>query len=131
MAKTQFSMSTIKALDAPTKSGKQEVTWDPTTPGLGVLVSGVKASKMFIVQRKLGPKGKTVRVTIRATTGTTLDKAREEATAIYAQLSKGIDPKAPVPVAAAGKTLREALKFYLDNRIKLAPRTRTNYQGQI
>jgi integrase len=121
---------TAKAIDrlrAPDPSGRQALYWDSELRGFGVLVSGKTKSKTFIVQRDL-PGGLTRRVTIAATTVLAIDKARERARAVLADLYKGIDPKAARRGAA---TLRQVLADYLEARKSLREGSRLQYADYV
>jgi integrase len=115
MAQLKLTVRAIERLAAPDPSGKQKLYFDTELRGFGVLVSGVTASKSFIVQRDLRG-GRTRRVTVGPTNVLTLDAAREQAKLILADFYRGVDPK----VAARGKrTLRQALEAYVaGNRLR-------------
>jgi Arm domain-containing DNA-binding protein len=80
MAITKLTEKTVRALEAPTPSGKQELVWDEELPGFAVLCSGVSDVKTYVAQTvvKDGPKR---RVTIGRCDRLKLAEAREAARA--------------------------------------------------
>jgi integrase len=114
----KFTDAAVDRLPAPDPSGRQKIYWDEDHPGFGVLVSGVSATKTYVVQRK-APGGKTCRVKIDRTDRITLDNARIEAEPIFLHLRKGITPKAAKKAEASAQlTLKDALTIYLDHKRK-------------
>jgi integrase len=117
----RLTQTAIARLKAPTLSKKQELYWDETTHGFGVLCSGVSAARSYIVQRDVN--GKTRRITIGSVGGLTLETAREEAEKVLQELRTGRDPKSRSPI-----TLRSALDKYIAERKSLAAESVRTYR---
>lgn len=110
MPTLKLTKSAIQRLRAPHPTGKQVAYWDTELKGFGVLLSGVKATKTFIVQRDL-PGGKTRRMTIGQSPALELAEATKRAKEYLGDyFYKGIDPKTKPKTG----TLREVLDEYLD-----------------
>jgi integrase len=121
----ELTTTSIKALKAPTQSGKQEVAWDSELRGFGLLLSGKTNAKTFIAQRDVG--GRTRRVTIGAFGEIPVAKARHEAADVLHSMRKGVDPKAK----ASMETLRQALDGYLHAHPDLRSRTAVEYRRLV
>lgn len=127
MARIRLNARNIARIPAPDPSGSQQLYWDETLRGFGVLVSGRTNGKSFIVQRDL-PGGKTRRITIGPTNVLDLDTARKRAEAVLADLYKGIDPKA---AARDRLTLHGALNDYLERNKALRPKSAADYRAGV
>jgi len=122
----------IERLPAPDPSGKQVLYWDRSLRGFGLLVSGTTTTKTFIIQRKIRGSGNTRRVTIERADIISLEKARERAIALLAELGAGLDPKAERRKAARRVvTLTATLDSYLAARKDLAGKTRKEYRAGV
>jgi integrase len=120
----------VDKLRAPSATGKQEAYWDglhkDALKGFGVLISGVRSTKSYIVQAAIA--GNTRRVTIGKTNVLDAATARQKAKEVLANLTLGVDPKA----AKRGiPTLAEALQQYLDVRKDLSTSTRATYTNLV
>jgi integrase len=122
----KLTAKAVARLKAPTKSGKQEVTWDDELRGFGVLLSGVSSTKSYIVQRDI-KGGKTRRVTIGNVAEIDLKQARAEAAALIHAMRGGKDPKAKGSI----DTLRRALEAYLLARADLRPKSVLEYRRAV
>lgn len=118
----------IDKLPAPHPDGKQTLYWAQDLKGFGVLCSGVSKAKSYVVQHTI--KGRSRRVTIAPCNVLTLDKAREEAKLVLADLWKGVDPKAGRR-GIAGETLRDVLDGYLTSSNGLREKSKTGYRSTI
>ncbi|WP_170145876.1 tyrosine-type recombinase/integrase [Rhodoplanes elegans] len=125
--RVRFTEASLRALRAPTASGRQELWWDTDLRGFGVLLSGSTNGRSYVVQRDL-PGGRTRRVTIGPTNVRTLEEARAEARTILNQFHDGIDPRqARREAAARGATLGEALDMYLRTNRRLRASSTAEY----
>ena len=120
--KLKLTAKAIERLPAPHPSGKQQLIWDQTLTGFGVLVSGATNSKSYVVQRDVN--GKTRRVTIGATNVKSLKEAEQEARRILGDMYRGIDPK-----SASRSSLKATLDNYLTINKSLRPKTVDNYRN--
>ena len=92
MPTIKFTKRSVEALKAPDPSGKQALYWgEGEYTGLGILVSGITASKSWVVQGKLGRKTK--RYTIGPVSVFDIPAAWEIAREKLADLYRGKDPK--------------------------------------
>ena len=80
-------------IDALTPNATNYVVWDEDTKHLALRVTP-KGHKSFIVQRRIGKRGKMVIRTIGTYPDISLADARKEADEIVRQLRGGVDPKA-------------------------------------
>ena len=120
----QLTQKRIAALKAPTASGRQELVWDESLRGFGVLLSGKTNARSYIAQRDL-PNGRARRVTIGGVAEMSLEQARGEAANAIHDLRQGKDPKAR---GAAAVTVSDAIKLYVERKgTKLRPRTAELY----
>jgi hypothetical protein len=129
MPTIKFTARDIGKLKAPDPSGRQVLYWSQELKGFGVLVSGVSASKSYVVQHPL-PDGRVRRVTVAPCNVKSLDEARIEAQALLGELWKGVDPKAGRRGIAAA-TLGQVLDDYLETNKKLRPVTREEYRAKV
>src|SRR5262245_1687675 len=129
MPRLKLTTRAVEKLPAPDPSRKQVLHWDTELKGFGVLCSGVKNTKTYVVQRDIN--GTTRRVTIGPCNVFKLDDARKEAEQKLADFYKGIDPKHGRRGAA---TLRETLDAYLELRKEkdtLRPASERNYRFSV
>ena len=126
MPTIKFSKSVIRELPAPDPSGKPTLYWPEdrdATPGLGILVSGVSASKSWVFQRNLA-NGKSRRITLGPVAGLTPEQAWQLAAPILTAILHGHDPKQTVAQRQmASMTVAEVLEHYLVASSNLAPAT--------
>lgn len=127
MPRTKLTERAVAGLRAPTRSGRQEVHWDETLPGFGVLLSGKTASRAYVAQRDL-PSGKTRRVTVAAVAEMPLAEARKRAAEVLVDMRRGLDPKTARRGAA---TLRSAMEEYLTANASLRPRSVAAYRYSV
>jgi integrase len=120
MARIKLNERIIERMAAPVPSGRQQIYWDESVRGFGVLVSGITKSKTYIAQRDV--EGKTKRVTIAPVAEITLSKAREQATEVLLQLKRGASP-----VAKSDMTLAQVYEDYLAARKDLRPASIRKY----
>src|SRR6266851_6628075 len=93
MATIKLTRRAVEGLKAPDPSGRQMLYWATGEhTGLGVLVSGVTATKSWVLQGKLRT-GQTRRVTIGPVAIFTLEEAWEEAREKLAEMYRGGDPR--------------------------------------
>jgi integrase len=123
----KFTEKSIRKLQAPTASGKQEIVWADEPTGFGILLSGVSPSRTYIVQRAL-PSGVRRRVTVGPTNVLSLADATEKAKLILAEFYQGRDPKGG---RKDNITLQEVLDKYLSARKSLAAETRRSYETNV
>ena len=122
--RTKLTQKAVAKLKAPTASGRQELVWDETLRGFGVLLSGKTNARSFIAQRDL-PNGRARRVTIGGVAEMSLEEARAEAADAIHALRQGKDPKAR---GAATATVAEAIAFMSSGRAPSSgPRTAELY----
>jgi Arm DNA-binding domain len=121
-------------LKAPDPSGKQVLHWDSEQTGLGVLCSGVSATKSYVVQHEVKGKSRRIklgRVTDWSRAGRTLEDARHEAAKLVLQMKEGIDPKAQRKRdSETNKTLQQILDQYLADQ-ELSERSKTLYRYMV
>jgi integrase len=120
MARTKLNERIIERMAAPDPSGRQQIYWDESVRGFGVLVSGITKSKTYVAQRDVD--GKTRRVTIAPVAEITLSKAREQATEILLGMKRGA-----APAAKSNMTLAQVYEDYLVARKDLRPATIRKY----
>lgn len=129
MPSWKLTRRTVECLKAPDPSGKQTLYWDTELRGFGVLVSGVSATKSWVVQAKL-KTGQTRRITVAPTNVLSLDKAREEAKGKLAEIYRGGDPKVTAQRRSrAAITVRAVLEDYLTASPNLSPTTIRIYRN--
>jgi integrase len=128
MPKAKLTETSVAKLKAPDPSGKQEIHWDTELRGFGVLCSGVKTAKTYIVQRDIpgGVKGR--RMTIGDARA--LPLARSRAADMLDEMRRGIDPKNKAPEKVE-LTLQAALDAYLAARKDLRPASIAGYRLSI
>jgi integrase len=129
MPRLKLTTRAVEKLPAPDPSGKQVLHWDTELKGFGVLCSGVRNTKTYVVQRDIN--GTTRRVTIGPCNVFSLDAARKEAQQKLADFYRGIDPKQGRRGAA---TLRETLDAYLELKKEkgtLRPASERNYRYSV
>ncbi len=134
MSAIKLTETRVKRIKAPDPSGRQQLYWDKTTPGFGVVASGKTKSKSYVAQCAVN--GKTRRVTIGPTAIYSLEQGREHAQANLRDLRAGIDPKATAKAEAASAiTFGAALEAYLAYAAKrkgkkgpLRPKSREDYR---
>ena len=131
MPKMRLTIRAIRDLPAPHPSGRQTLFWDAEQRGFGLLVSGVSASKSYVVQREVN--GRSRRVTLGTVaefeaSGRTLDDARAEAAELVLGMRRGIDPKAR---RQTNPTLRHVLDRYLADHPRLAERSQRGYRRSV
>jgi len=133
MPTLKMTRRSIEALPAPDPTGKQTLYWTEgtATPGLGILVSGVSASKSWVCQGNL-PSGKSRRVTLGPVAVLTLEQAWDEAKPRLAAMLQGRDPKLTVPQRKlAGMTVAEVFEEYLAANSNLKPATLRMYRSSL
>lgn len=87
--KANFTADTVDKYRC--KSGVlQSLYWDAKTPGLGLRVTA-NGAKSFVFESRLN--GKTIRVTIGDRKTYSIAQAQAEATALKAQIDRGLDPR--------------------------------------
>jgi integrase len=120
----------VAALPAPDPSGKQTIYWaeGTTTPGLGILVSGISPSKSWVCQGNL-PNGKSRRITLGPVAVLSIDGAYKEARPKLAAMLQGRDPKLTVSQRQlASMTVAEVLDDYLTANSNLRSTTIRMYR---
>ncbi len=130
MPKAKLTKTAISRLEAPTPNGKQALHWDTELKGFGVLCSGKTNARTYIVQRDID--GKSRRVTVGPVNVLSLERARECAQLVLADMYRGIDPKAKrsaEDVNAA--TLEGVLESYLKSRKDLRPKSAKDYRWLV
>jgi integrase len=129
MAKIKLTKREVERLKAPDPSGKQTIYWaEGEYTGLGILVSGVAATKSWVVQGKL-KTGQTRRLTIGPVSVFTIEEAWEEARGKLAEIYKGGDPKVSARQRARGAvTLSTVLDDYLAANSNLSPKSINDYR---
>jgi integrase len=136
MPSVKFTLIRIEQLPAPTKSGKQELYWDSSLAGFGVLCSGKSPRKVYIVQRSVGVGGAAKRrITLGSTEALTLDEARALAHGQLHSLFSGVDPREQRRKAAQEQqrnarqniTLREATTLFFEQRQSLSADVRKRW----
>jgi integrase len=130
MSTMKLTKRAVEGLKAPDPSGNQKLYWaDGNYTGLGILVSGVAATRSWVVQGKL-KTGATRRVTIGPVSVFSIDEAWEEARAKLAEIYRGGDPKVSAQRRARGAvTLSAVLDDYLAANSKLSPRSIVGYRN--
>lgn len=117
MPKLKLNARAVSQIKAPDPSGKPTLHWDTETKGLAVLASGKTNAKVYVVQRTIGSKGPTRRLTIGPTNTISWEQAKDLGADMLNDLRRGIDPKAKT----TNWTLKEALDSYLAARKDLRP----------
>ena len=97
-------------IDALTPNATNYVVWDEDTKHLALRVTP-KGHKSFIVQRRIGKRGKMVIRTIGTYPDISLADARKEADEIVRQLRGGVDPKAVEHAREIEEEVRKANTF--------------------
>lgn len=131
MPTMKLTKPAIEKLPAPDPSGKQILYWaeGTATPGLGILISGVSASKSWVCQANL-PSGKTRRITIGPVAVLSIEQAWAEAKPKLAAILQGQDPKSTLPQRKiAALTVAEVLNDYLAASSNLRPKTERMYRA--
>ena len=134
VAAIKLTETRVERIKAPDPSSRQQLYWDATTPGFGVVASGKSKSKSYVAQCAVN--GKTRRVTIGSTAIYSLEQGRERAQAALRDMRDGIDPKARAKAEATnGITFGAALEAYLAYAAKrkgkkkpLRPKSREDYR---
>src|SRR5579859_7174566 len=90
MAVMRMTKAAVEKLPAPDPSGKQTLYWSQgtATPGLGILVSGISATKSWVCQGNL-PNGKSRRITLGPVAVLSPDEAWEAAKPLLAAMLQG------------------------------------------
>jgi len=129
MAMIKLTKATVERLRAPDPSGKQTLYWaEGDYRGLGILVSGVAATKTWVCQAKL-KSGKTRRVTIGPATVLMIEEAWQQARDALAEMYQGRDPKLSKQQRTnAAVTVREVFAAYLAASSNQRPKTREMYR---
>jgi integrase len=133
MPTLKMTKTTVAALAAPDPSGRQTLYWaqGTSTPGLGILVSGVSPTKSWICQGNL-PNGKARRITLGPVAVLTLEQAWEQAKPKLAAILQGNDPKLTVQQREiATMTVAEAFDDYLETASNLKPATIRMYRSSM
>ena len=120
MAKIKLTKRNVERLPAPDPSGKQALYWAEGEDyrGLGILVSGVAATKSWVCQAKL-KTGQTRRITLGPCNVLTIEQAWEDAKAKLAEIYRGGDPKVSAARRKrAAMTLAEVLEDYLGRLVE-------------
>jgi integrase len=128
MPRLKLIKRTVENLKAPDPRGKQTLYWDTELRGFGVLVSGVGATKSWVVQAKL-KTGRTRRVTLAPTNVLSLNEAREEAKLKLGEIYRGGDPKISARRARGAVTLSAVLDNYLTTNSNLSPKSIADYRN--
>ena len=105
MPRLKLTKTAVDRLRSPDPSGKQPIYWDTEHKGFGVLVSGTKGTKTYIVQRDL-PGGRARRVTVAQTNVLSFDEALTQAKDKLADFYRGIDPNTVQRSARSGECSR-------------------------
>ena len=97
MPMLKITARAVRELPAPDPSGKPTLYWSEgtATPGLGILVSGVSASKSWVCQSNLN--GNARRITLGPVAQLTIEEAWAAARPKLAAMLQGRDPKLTVP----------------------------------
>lgn len=130
MPTMKMTKTAVEKLPAPDPSGRQTLYWaeGTATPGLGILVSGVSATKSWVCQGNL-PNGKSRRLTLGPVAVLSLDEAWEVAKPKLAAMLQGKDPKLTVSERmVAGMTVREVFDDLLKASSNFAPNTISIYR---
>src|SRR5436190_16155167 len=93
MPTLKLTPTTVDRLKAPDPTGTQQIYWDSTLSGFGVLVSGTTSVKSYVVQRKVAGTRRKRRMTLDKTNILTLEQARARAIGMLGEFSAGKDPK--------------------------------------
>ena len=131
LATMKMTASKVRDLPAPDPSGRQTLYWSEgtATPGLGILVSGVSATKSWVCQGNL-PSGKARRITLGPVAVLSVEEAWAEAKPKLAAILQGRDPKMTVPQRQlAHMTVAEVLETYLASNSNLRPATVRLYRS--
>src|SRR5262245_60038395 len=126
MPRVKLTQRFVDRLQAPSPDGKQTAYWHTNLPGLGVVVSGKKSEKKYVVQHAAA--GKSSRVAIGPTSVPPRHKAIEEAKPVLAEFYAGREPKAK---AAKAGTLEETLTDYLATKKSLRPVSQKDYKKYV
>jgi len=130
MPSMKMTTRSVRELPAPDPSGKPTLYWSQgtATPGLGILVSGISASKSCVCQSNLN--GKVRRITLGPVAQLTIEEAWAEARPKLAAMLGGRDPKLTLPQRQfAMMTVAEILEDYLAASSNLRPATIRMYRG--
>jgi integrase len=114
----------LRPSEPPTKSAKQELSWDLDLKGFGVLCSGVSSTKTYVAQAALN-NGLRRRVTIGRCDRLKVTEAREKAREVLAKMDLGEDPKAKTNTLS----LKQAIDAYLKARTALKLQTAEGYRS--
>jgi integrase len=131
MATMKMTRGAVERLPAPDPSGRQTIYWaeGAAMQGLGILVSGVSASKSWVCQGNL-PSGKSRRITLGPVAQLTIEEAWELARPKLAAMLQGRDPKLTGPQRQlAAMTVAEVLDAFLANSSNLRPSTIALYRA--
>jgi integrase len=123
VATIKLTEKAVQLLRAPTASGRQELFWDETQAGFGVLCSGVSDTKTYIAQTVIHNTRLKRRVTIGRCDRLKVTEARVKAKAVMAKMALGDDPK-----KAKALSLKQALEAYLDGNSSLRPSSVEGYR---
>ena len=130
MAKIKLTKREVERLKAPDPSGTQTLYWaEGEYTGLGILVSGVAATKSWVVQGKL-KSGHTRRLTIGPVGVFSIEEAWEEARGKLAEIYRGGDPKVSARQRARGAvTVTAVLDDYLAANSNLSAKSISDYRN--
>jgi integrase len=123
--KLKLTARAVSQIKAPDPSGRQQLFWDTEIKGLAVLVSGTTSARTYVVQRTIGAKGPTRRLTIGPVNTIDLEQAKDLGADMLNDLRRGIDPKAKT----TNWTLKEALDGYIAARKDLRPTSIRAYRN--
>ena len=120
----KMTQGACQGLAASRPSKKQTLYWGEgtATPGLGILVSGVSATKWWVCQGNL-PSGKARRITIGPVAVFSIEPAWEQAKPKLAALLKGKDPKVTSSAADGRHDHGQVLEDYLKDNSNFRPIT--------
>jgi integrase len=130
MPTIKLTKSSVAALAAPDPTGKQMLYWSEghSTPGLGILVSGVSTSKSWIAQGNVN--GKARRITIGPVALLSVEQAWELAKPKLATMLDGRDPRLTVQQRVmANMTVAQVFEAYLETSSNLKPATVRMYRS--
>src|SRR6516165_9296802 len=130
MPTIKLTKSSVAALAAPDPTGKQMLYWSEghSTPGLGILVSGVSTSKSWVAQGNVN--GKARRITLGPVALLSIQQAWEMAKPKLASMLDGRDPRLTVQQRVmANMTVAEVFEAYLETSSNLKPATVRMYRA--